>query len=118
MVKLLSILKGIIMNNSIRHQLVSTESIGKTMESLDLDVMAKNILNSLSDNDVEYLRSLKKDDLITLHHSLGRSIRNNEKLWYYKWTPELNDQCVDHSPYHPDAVSMTVIEKIHDLVCQ
>ena len=36
--------KGIIMNNSIRPQLVSTESIGKTMESLDLDVMAKIFL--------------------------------------------------------------------------
>lgn len=106
------------MDEHMRPQLVSTKVVGKPMESLNLDTMAKSILEMLDSEDVEYLRSLKKDDLITLHRTLGQSIRNNEKLWCYKWTPELDDQCVDHSPYHPDAVSMTVIEKIHDLVCQ
>ena len=52
------------MNKNMMSQLVSTKVVGKPMESLNLDTMAKSILEMLDSEDVEYLRSLKKDDLI------------------------------------------------------
>lgn len=54
-----------------------------------------------------------RSELAIYHHSLGRSIRNEFKLWEIKWEPELVDG-VDHSPYHPDSVSMTIIEDVWD----
>ena len=49
--------------------------------------------------------------LISYHHSLGRYIRNNYDLWACHWEAELIDG-VDHSPFHPDQVSMTIIEQV------
>lgn len=54
-----------------------------------------------------------RNDLVMYHHSLGRNIRNEFELWTIEWEPELIDG-VDHSPYHPDAVSMTIIEEVWD----
>lgn len=54
-----------------------------------------------------------RDDLIKYHHTLGRGIRNEFKLWEIDWEPEVVDG-VDESRYHPDAVSMTVIEEVWD----
>lgn len=51
------------------------------------------------------------DSLIMLHHSFGRYIRNKYKLWEVEWEPELIDG-VDHSPSHPDQLSMTIIEEL------
>lgn len=51
------------------------------------------------------------DSLYEYHHSLGRSIRNQFKLWDNPWTPELVDG-VDCSLNHPDAVSMSIIEEV------
>lgn len=57
-------------------------------------------------------KTSKKKDLISLHHSLGRNIRNNFELWKLEWEPEIDSRGVDMSPYHPDEVSMTIIEKV------
>lgn len=42
------------------------------------------------------------------HHSLGRLIRNQFKLWSYTWTPEERNG-TDYSKSHPDSISMSVI---------
>ena len=49
--------------------------------------------------------------LHSYNHSLGRYIRNNYDLWSIHWEAEIIDG-VDHSPFHPDAVSMTLIEQV------
>ena len=51
------------------------------------------------------------EKLTKYHHNLGMWIRNHYKLWTIPWTPELRDG-VDYSPYHPDQVSMTIIEDV------
>lgn len=43
-----------------------------------------------------------------MHHTLGRHLRNHAGLWEHSWEPELIEG-VDHSPNHPDAISMKVI---------
>lgn len=55
--------------------------------------------------------SCKEKDLISYHTSLGRSIRNEFKLWENTWTPEIING-VDHSENHPDAISMNVIKEV------
>lgn len=60
-------------------------------------------------------RECSKENLVSYHHSLGRSIRNEFNLWKFNWAPELKDG-VDYSPYHPDNLSMTIIDKVHDIV--
>ena len=51
------------------------------------------------------------EDLISLHHGMGRWIRNNYNLWKISWEPELKDG-VNYSPNHPDAISQTIIEEL------
>lgn len=53
----------------------------------------------------------EKDRLVTYHNSLGKTIRNEFKLWELSWTPEIING-VDMSRDHPDAISMRVIETI------
>lgn len=56
-------------------------------------------------------KNSRKEDLIVYHHSTGLTIRNEFKLWANKWEPELVDG-IDTSPFHPDAISMRVIEAV------
>ena len=51
------------------------------------------------------------ENLITYHHSLGRDIRNTYGLWLREWTPVL-EKGIDVSQFHPDAVSMKIIEEL------
>ena len=43
---------------------------------------------------------------------MGMYIRNAFKLWEYKWEPEPDENGVDCSPDHPDAISMRIIEDV------
>lgn len=59
--------------------------------------------------------SSSKSELIQYHSTLGRSIRNRFKLWETKWEPiveQIDGIEVDASPYHPDQVSMRIIEAV------
>ena len=51
------------------------------------------------------------------HLTLGMQIRNIYKLWDRPWVPELNEQGVDYSPNHPDAVSMRILEEVWKKGC-
>ena len=66
---------------------------------------------SVQEQDEFFLTMWKKDSLSSYHHSLGQYIRNHYKLWSIPWTPELKDG-IDYSPFHPDSVSMTIIEEV------
>lgn len=52
-----------------------------------------------------------KEKLEMYHSSLGRSIRNEFKLWDREWVADIQDG-TDCSPDHPDQVSMKVIETV------
>lgn len=80
----------------------------------------REIVDDLKSNmkrkDLIYIKNLDKDDLITLHHSLGQDIRNTYKLWSRNWIPSkhevVNGILIDVSPDHPDQLSMTIIEEL------
>ena len=65
-----------------------------------------------SPTDKEVFLNTSEDDLIWYHHTLGTHIRNEFKLWELKWTPEMKNGS-DHSPGHPDQVSMEIIKRVH-----
>lgn len=56
-----------------------------------------------------------RENLYKFHHSLGRNIRNEFKLWENEWKPEIVNG-VDISPDHPDAISMEVITKVWEFL--
>ena len=60
----------------------------------------------------EFFGFENKERLIQYHHSFGRYIRNEYGLWNSTWTPEIDEEGVDCSPNHPDAISMDIIEQI------
>ena len=80
------------------------------------------VIEKLSNESLEEIRALDEKDLVRLHHSLGRCIRNDLGFWdpacplTAKWhsTPEGRDMQdgVDCSEDHPDAVSMRMIKEI------
>ena len=75
--------------------------------------MRKEIFEKWSEEDRSkfFLTEYNDRTLISYHHSLGTYIRNKYKLWGNSWEPVLIDG-VDHSPYHPDNISMTIIEEV------
>lgn len=79
---------------------------------VDINKIADEVISELLPEDIQYIKSLNKDDLYSLHHTLGQSIRNKHNFWEIEWTSELIDG-VDYSPFHPDNISMTIIEIIH-----
>jgi hypothetical protein len=82
----------------------------------DFDAMVATVSNWLKEEKPENrLRFLQtpKDKLVSYHHTLGRDIRNEFKLWDAEWKPDMRDG-VDCSPDHPDQLSMRVIETVWD----
>lgn len=69
----------------------------------------------LSHELLQFFKDSKRDDMIQLHHSFGRYIRNKYDLWSRTWVPDLIDG-VDYSKEHPDAISMDIIESIWDKI--
>ena len=79
-----------------------------------LDAMADEIYEilKLADPvDQEEFKTCKIEDLISYHHSLGRSIRNHFKLWQYEWKTHIVSG-IDCSEDHPDNISMQVIIEV------
>lgn len=49
------------------------------------------------------------------HFNLGMQIRNHYDLWSIPWVPEMRELhgiLCDCSPFHPDAISNTIIKKV------
>lgn len=64
-------------------------------------------LKTIHPYDKHHLQNLNTKDLISLHHSMGRGIRNNYNLWYIK----LEDE--PYNNMHPDDLSMEIIKAVH-----
>ena len=65
------------------------------------------LLKEMSPADKNYVKNLKKDDLVLLHHTLGRAIRNNFELW-------AGNQALlkDVAKPHPDDAAMVIIREL------
>lgn len=82
-----------------------------TQEQIAADILANHMPPADKNTLAAYLRS----DLIMLHHTMGRWIRNAYDLWdaanpntMLGYEPLIENGC-DCNPKHPDAVSMDVI---------
>jgi len=74
------------------------------------------ILQQLSDDDKAHIREMNFDELIMLHHTTGRSIRNDFGLW------DKDNRLVEHDHadhhYFPDQISQRIIENVWKSVCK
>ena len=70
------------------------------------------ILNRWEDYEIHEFERCLSANLIRYHHTLGQWIRNEFKLWARPWAKEIDEQGVDMSPNHPDAISMEVIREV------
>lgn len=77
-----------------------------------IDAVHKETASWTQEDRTEFFMSpYNGSTLSRYHHSLGRYIRNKFNLWTIPWEPELIDG-IDYSPYHPDAISQTIIEEV------
>ena len=80
----------------------------------EFDRIVGVVTNWLHEAPAEHRRefvSMTKKQLIGYHHTLGRDIRNEFRLWEYPWEPQLENG-FDMSPDHPDSISMRIIERV------
>lgn len=86
-----------------------------------IEEIAKDAITRISPEDLQWI---KKQDVYELHHNLGRWIRNLYDLWLtspltenWRTNPDTRDlrDGLDYSPYHPDAISTRIIERIKEL---
>lgn len=82
---------------------------------MTVDEIIKTLLDEIqassNSDDLTLFKECPFDQLTRYHHSLGTDIRNRFNLWEIPWEPEIKDG-IDYSPYHPDQVSMTIIEEL------
>jgi hypothetical protein len=80
-----------------------------------IDDLYDAIINEWSNDTIREFASTPLKDLVKFHHDLGMQIRNYYKLWEIPWEPEMKEYMgamCDCSPYHPDAVSNTIIQEV------
>ena len=77
----------------------------------DMVVIVEHWFYKNTDQNRKEFLETPKEKLIMYHKSLGKSIRNEFKLWETEWKPSIRDG-IDYSPDHPDQVSMRVIEEV------
>ena len=73
---------------------------------MTFDFIVKDILGFISNEDKLFLKSFNEKDLISLHSSFGRNIRNTYNLWH----EPLEDE--NYKNKHPDDISMEIIKTI------
>lgn len=79
---------------------------------VDIEFVLNDLPKRMKSEDIEWVKMMPKENLISLHHSLGRYIRNMYKLWEHKWEPKIING-VDCAENHPDSISQRLIEEFH-----
>lgn len=106
------------------YQKAMEDSIAKLVT---IDQVVEYIISNIHPTDLNYIKTMKKDELIILHHTLGRHIRNTFELWGEKGQWIIKETCncdnkviadrlsnigIEISLEHADEASMILIEKI------
>ena len=81
------------------------------IEYEDMVVIVENWFDKETATNQQRFLDTPKEKLVKYHDTLGRTIRNEFKLWETNWTPEIKNG-VDYSPFHPDQISMSIIEDV------
>ena len=76
---------------------------------ITLNSAVSNILGGVSEQDKDWIRQTKYEDLIRYHHGWGTGIRNEFGLW--RGNNELIISACG-KPCHPDSASMRIIEAV------
>lgn len=85
---------------------------------INIEECAKEVLTwfeNSAEKDKVLFKQTDISQVISYHNTLGRSIRNHFSLWENEWEPEIVDG-IDISEDHPDAVSMKIIKRVHEMV--
>jgi hypothetical protein len=77
---------------------------------LSVDEILRDMPDRISNEDQIWIKEHKPDELISLHHSLGRWIRNTYGLWHPNNPLVIKDDLGDG---HPDGISQRIIEKFY-----
>ena len=83
------------------------------VSTLNIDKAADLIITDMAEL-VDYFKVIPKDQLKDLHHTIGVKIRDRLNLWLYDWIPVIGSDGADHSPNHPDNISMVIMDRMHD----
>jgi len=91
--------------------------------------IVKDIVEHLSEEDIQFLKEHTKREIQALHHSFGMFVRNHYELWNKEhpltssWFADCEAKTnahiidgLDCHPCHPDAVSDQVLQALHDEV--
>lgn len=105
------------MNTQTSSKAISVEDRAELINSIVNDVRTNVIAKwSVIDQNEFYLGPwVAGQSLSQYYHTLGRWIRNKYNLWTIPWEPQLEERsgCMcDCSPYHPDAISTTIIKEV------
>jgi hypothetical protein len=82
----------------------------------EVNRIVQNLKVNFTEEGLSVLRAYKREELILLHHGLGRHIRNTYGLWATEctttkiWT-EHGNLSGEH-PCHPDNFSMLCVERL------
>jgi len=89
-----------------------------------INEIAQHVWDHFSQEDKDYIAGIpERYDMIDLHSTLGRNIRNDYFLWSEDhplsapWYADPKSHVIDgidHHPNHPDATSMKVLERLWD----
>lgn len=77
------------------------------MQPSNLDECFDALKIMLSYEDLDYIKNLQENDLCTLHHTLGRKIRNDWHLW--NSSSPLNKFFNDMGIFHADDMSGIIL---------
>jgi len=100
---------GKILWTCVQYDEDAQEHIGLSLDMLlDFDESIKTVVNNMDRDAVLHMVGLPKEDLITLHHGFGTSIRNGLGLWIPN-NPHVGTE-------HPDDYSFKIIEAVWEKI--
>jgi len=88
-------------------KVITEDSNDKDSEFLSEDEIFKDLIKA----DTSDISHVKKENLITLHHTTGKWIRNTYKMWDQNNPYVTHDNTQDE--LFPDQVSQRIIERLH-----
>ncbi len=91
----------------------TTKALFSTLDTRHLltpNEVVEDMFNIWDDNSKKEFLSVGFNNLITLHHGFGTSIRNTYGLWHPKYPGVIENDLGDG---HPDGISMKIIEALY-----
>ena len=101
-----------------RHGLALEDRMHPAGTHADEEAIAQDLHRKMAGWDVldkAEFRGTERAGLVQFHHGFGTAIRNEYGLWRYPFEPEIDARGADCAYYHPDSVSMRIMERLWDI---